>query len=110
MSRTNSQKYGYPLETVEKKALSDNIFQEIYDFHKIVKVSKDAARYKRNDIRLDKKSRKKLRSPLLIGEKVLVLAERFKKQTHQVLYIKVRLKIFHFSTEMKFSQLEKFFQ
>ena len=80
MSRTNSQKYGYPPETVEKKALSDNIFQEIYDFHKIVKVSKDAARYKRNDIRLDKKSRKKLRSPLLIGEKVLVLAERLKKK------------------------------
>ena len=110
MNNTNSQKYGYPPETVEKKSLSDNIIREIYDFHRIVKVSKDAARYKRNDIRLDKKSRKKLRSPLLIGEKVLVLAERLKKKTHQVLYIKVRLKIFHFSTEMKFSQLEKLFQ
>ena len=78
MNNTNSQKYGYPPETVEKKSLSDNIFWEIYDFHRIV--SKDAARYKRNDIRLDKKSHKKLRSPLLIGEKVLVLAERLKKK------------------------------
>ena len=110
MNNTNSQKYGYPLETFEKKSLSDNIFREIYDFHRIVKVSKDAARYKRNDIRLDKKSRKKLCSPLLIGEKVLVLVERLKKKMHQVLYLKARLKIFHFSTEIKFSQLEKFFR
>ena len=80
MNKTISQKYGYPPETVEKKSLSDNIFREIYDFHRIVKVSKDAARCKRNDIRLDKKSRKKLCSPSLIGEKVLVLAERLKKR------------------------------
>ena len=110
MNNTNSQKYGYPPETVEKKSLSDNIFPEIYNFHRIVKNSKGTARYKRNDIGLYKKSRKKLCSPLLIGEKVLVLAERLKKKTHQLLYIKVRLKIFHFSTEMKFSQSEKFFQ
>ena len=110
MNNTNSQKYGYPPETVEKKYLSDNIFREIYNFDRIVKVSKDAARYKRIDIRQDKKSRKKFRSQLLIGEKALVLAEELKKKTHQVLYIKVRLKIFHFSTEMKFSQLEKFFR
>ena len=29
MNNTNSQKYGYPSETVEKKSLSDNIFREI---------------------------------------------------------------------------------
>ena len=80
MNNTNSQKYGFPSKKVEKKPLSDNIFREIYEFHRIVKVSKDAARYKRNNIRLDKKSCKKLRSPLLIGEKVLVLAERLKKR------------------------------
>ena len=80
MNKTISQKYGYPPETVEKKSLSDNIFREIYDLHRIVKVSKDAARCKRNDIRLDKKSRKKVCSPSLIGEKVLVLAERLKKR------------------------------
>ena len=48
MNNANSQKYGYPPETVEKKSLSDNIFWEIYDFHRIVKVSKGAARYKHN--------------------------------------------------------------
>ena len=82
MNRTNSQKYGYPPETVERKSLSDDIFQEIYDFHRIVRVSKDAARYKRYDIRVDKKNsrRRKLREPLTVGEKVLVLAEGLKKK------------------------------
>ena len=83
MNKTNSQKYGLPPETVEEKTLSDNIFRKIYDFHRIVRVSKDAARYKRYDIRLDKKlkSRKKqLREPLTVGERVLVLTERLKKK------------------------------
>ena len=81
MNKINSQKYGFPPETIEKKALSDDVFREIYDFHRIVRVSKDAARYKRYDIRLDKKRRKQqLRQPLAVGEKVLVLAERIKKK------------------------------
>ena len=82
MNKTNSQKYGLPPETVEQKTLSDNNFREIYDFHRIVRVSKDAARYKRQNIRLDKElnSRsKQLREPLTVGE-VLVLAERLKKK------------------------------
>ena len=82
MNNINSQKYGFPPETIEKKALSDNIFREIYDFHRIVRVSQDAARYKRHDIRVDKKNshRKQLREPLVVGEKVLVLAKRLKKK------------------------------
>ena len=46
-------------------------------------MSKDAARYKRHDVRLDKKlnsRRKQLREPLTVGERVLVLAERLKKK------------------------------
>ena len=82
MNNINSQKYGFPPETVEKKALSDNIFREIYDFHRIVRVSKDAARYKRHNIRVDKKNsrRKQLREPLVVGKKLLVLAKRLKKK------------------------------
>ena len=83
MNKTNSQKYGLPPETIEEKTLSDNNFREIYAFHRIARVSKDAARYKRYDIRLDKKlssRRKRLREPLNIGEEVLVLAERLKKK------------------------------
>ena len=82
MNKTNSQKYGLPPETVKQKTLSD-VFREIYDFHRIVRVSKDAERYKRHDVRHDKKlisQRKQLREPLIEGEKVLVLAERLKKK------------------------------
>ena len=83
MNKTNSQKYGLPHETVEQKALSDNVFREIYDFYRIVRVSKDADRYKHHDVHQDKKlisRRKQLREPLIEGEKVLVLAERLKKK------------------------------
>ena len=46
----------------------------------MVRVSTDAERCKRNDIRFDKKTCKKLRSPLTVGEKVLVLAKRPRKK------------------------------
>ena len=50
----------------------------------MVKVSKNAERYKGDDIKFDKKYRKKLRSPWIVGEKVLVLAERLKKKKKDV--------------------------
>ena len=56
MNKTNSQKYGLPQESIEQKTLSDNVFREIYDFHRLVRVSKDADRYKRHDVRHDKKT------------------------------------------------------
>ena len=80
MNNVNSQKYGVPPKTVEKKPLEDVKFQEVYDFHRVVRVGRDAERYKRNDIRFDKKTRKKLCSPLTVGEKVLVLAQRLRKK------------------------------
>ena len=80
MNNTNSQKHELAPNTIEKKSLENEDFCEIYDFHRMVKVSKSAERYSRNDERLDKKSRKKLRSPLTVGEKVLVLAERLRKK------------------------------
>ena len=58
MNKTNSQKYGLPPETIEENALEDKKFQEIYDFHRMVKDSRDAERYERHDIGLDKKSQK----------------------------------------------------
>ena len=80
MNNTNSQKYELSPNTIEKKSIENEDFREIYDFHRMVKVSKSAERYSRNDERLNKKSRKKLRSPLTVGEKVLVLAERLRKK------------------------------
>ena len=80
MNNTNSQKYELASNTIKKKSLENEDFREIYDFHRMVKVSKSAERYNRNDVRFDKKSRKDLRSPLTVGKKVLVLAERLRKK------------------------------
>ena len=80
MNKTNSQKYGMPPEVIKEKSPADKKFREIYDFHRMVRVSKEADRYKRSDIRFDKRSRKKLRSLLVAREKVLVLAERLQKK------------------------------
>ena len=101
MNNVNSQKYGVPPEMVEKKSLKDEKFR-VYDFHRMVIVSRDAKRNKPNDIRFDKKTRKKLCSPLTVGEKVLVLAERLRKKMHRVIYTKAQPKTFHFSTEKKY--------
>ena len=55
MNNVNSQKDGVPPEKVEKKSFQNEKFREGYDFHRMVRVSRDAERYKRNDIRFDKK-------------------------------------------------------
>ena len=80
MNKTNLQKYGVSPAEIEDKSLASNKFREIYNFHRMVTVSKDADRYEQSDIRFDKKSRRKLRSPLLVSKKVLALAERLRKK------------------------------
>ena len=57
MNNTNSQKYGLPPEKIEEKSLESKKFREVYDFQRMVKVSKDADRYERADIAADKKAR-----------------------------------------------------
>ena len=80
LNKTNSEKYGLPPEVIEKKALADNVFKEVYDFYRLVKVSKAANRYEKYNEKIDEKQKRKLREPLKIDEKVLVLAERIKKK------------------------------
>ena len=80
MNKTNSEKYGLPPEVIEKRTLSDNVFKEIYDFYRMVKVSKAVNRYEHYNLKIDEKQKRKLREPLEINEKVLILAERIKKK------------------------------
>ena len=80
MNKTNSEKYGLPPEVIEKRTLSDNVFKEIYDFYRMVKVSKAVNRYERYNVKIAEKQKRKLREPLEINEKVLILAERIKKK------------------------------
>ena len=80
LNKTKTEKYQMEPEEVEKKALSDDNFREKYDFYRLEKVGKHANRLDRYNIKKDINNPKKLRDPLQIGEKVLVLAERLKKE------------------------------
>ena len=64
MNKTNSEKYGLPPEIIEKRTLADNVFKEVYDFYRLVKVSNAANRYERCNNKLDEKQKRKLREPL----------------------------------------------
>ena len=52
------------------------------------KVDKDAERYSRYDAKRDKKSKKKLRSPLNLGEILYVLLARIKKKDAPSIFYK----------------------
>ena len=82
MNESVSSKYGISPENIEKNALDlkDGEFnREMYDFLRIKKIDKNIDRNKRYNIKRDKR-KKKLRNPLQINEKVLLLAERLKKK------------------------------
>ena len=70
------------IETIEKRSLNPNdgkYFQEIYDFMRIRKIENNQIRNDKYNQKIDRRKRK-LRSPLNLDEKVLVLAERLKKK------------------------------
>ena len=80
MNNTKSIKYGLEPEIIEKRSLIDDNFREKYDFYRLKQVTKAFKRYKKHDINIDLKRKKKLREPLTIGERVLILASRLKKK------------------------------
>ena len=80
MNNTKSRKYQIEPEIVEKKSLSDVKFKDEYDFYKLDKVGKEISKQTRYNNKKDQNNPKKLRDPLPIGEKVLVLSERLKKK------------------------------
>ena len=80
MNNTKSVKYGLEPEVIEKECLQNENFKERYDFHRLNQIPKASQRYKRHDIKIDFKRKKKLRELLVIGEHVLILAHRLKKK------------------------------
>ena len=80
MNNVKSSKYGFEPEYIERESLKDENFKERFDFHRLKRVTKDFKRYKRHDIQFDLKRKKRLREPLAIGERVLILASRLKKK------------------------------
>ena len=79
MNNAQSQKYGYPPETIEENAIRSEKFRDIYDFYRLLKEQKHAERYIHGDAKKDKFLRRRLRKPLKVGERMLALAECLKK-------------------------------
>ena len=80
MNNTKSIKYDLEPEVIEKRSLTDDNFREKYDFYRLDKVTKALNRYKKYDVNIDFRRKRKLRDPLAIGERVLILASRLKKK------------------------------
>ena len=81
-NNTRSAKYGYSPGQIEEQALNPKTgkyFQEVYDFHHLMKVKENRDQVERFDAKLDRRE-KRLRDPLEIGEKVLALAKRLRKK------------------------------
>ena len=82
MNEAISTKYQLAPENIEKRSLDPNdgeYFQEIYDFMRLRKLENNQTRNNKYNQKLDGR-KTKLRSPLSLDEKVLVLAERLKKK------------------------------
>ena len=80
MNNTKSVKYGLEPEIIEKRSLVDEDFKERYDFYRLKQVTKAFKRYKKYDVNIDFRKRRRLREPLDISERVLILASRLKKK------------------------------
>ena len=83
MNETASTKYGVSPESVENKTIDsskDSEFNcEMYEFLRVKKVDNSYRRNSKYEAKKVKRQ-KKIRNPLLLDEKVFVLAERLKKK------------------------------
>ena len=90
MNETVSVKYGIAPENIEEKSLDPKdgkYFQEVYDFMRLKKIQNNEMRVDKYNQRIDRR-KKTLRSPLNVGEKVLVLAKSLKKKDVPVIFFK----------------------
>ena len=80
MNNMKSVKYGLSPEEIEKRSLAGEQFKTIFNIHRIEKTKRLHDRLDRYEKKYYSAKRKKLSEELMIGEKVLVLAERIKKK------------------------------
>ena len=81
MNNVKNEKYGLSPEEIEKKSLSGERFETIFNMHRIEKTKLLHDRLKTYGDKKYSRKRKKIRENLNIREKVLVLAERIKKKS-----------------------------
>ena len=75
-----SEKYGLSPEEIEQQSLASEQFKTIFNMHRIDKTKRLHERLDRYGRRRYTSKRRKLREDLMIGEKVLILAEKIKKK------------------------------
>ena len=83
LNNIKSPKYGYALQKVENKSLDRKTgqnFQEIYNFNRLWRVKEARLRSEKYAENLQLRQKRTLRSPLDIGDKVLILAEHLRKK------------------------------
>ena len=101
----NNKKSASP-EQIEEQALdpkTGKYFQEVYDFHRLIKVKENRDRKKQFDPKVDRR-KKHLADPLEVGENVLVLDERLRKKTPLKDCIITQQKLKAFLTETELSK------
>ena len=104
MNEAISTKYQLDPETTEKRSLNPNdskYFQGIYDFLRLWKIETNQTGNDQYSEKLDRRKRK-LRSPLNLDERVLVLAERLRKKMRLAIFIRLQLIIHPFLIEIGF--------
>ena len=80
MNSIKSKKYRLSPEEIERRSFAGEQFKIIFNMHRIEKAKKLHDKLDRYDKKRYAAKRKKLREDLMIGEEVLVLAERIKKK------------------------------
>ena len=81
MNGLPSKKYGIKPEEPEQKCLGSEAYKERFDFRLLKKILKGHNRLTRYEQKIyDKKKTLKLRSPLKVGEEILILSSRLKKK------------------------------
>ena len=101
----NNKKSASP-EQIEGQALdpkTGKYFQEVYGFHRLIKVKENRDRTKQFDPKVDRR-KKHLADPLEVGENVLVLDERLRKKTPLKDCIITQQKLKAFLTETELSK------
>ena len=87
MNNSQSQKYSYSPKAIEENVRRSDKFRDIYDFYRLLKLQKHTKRYACADAKKDKLLSRWLRKPRKVGERMLALAERLKKEGRSQTFI-----------------------
>ena len=104
MNNLKSKKYGASPNEIQQKLLSSKNFRALFNFHRRESSKKIHDRLDRYDRKKYAAKKQKLREELDIGEKMLILAKRIKKNQHLVNFINKHFKIFIIFRKKKYLQ------